>query len=164
MSWGHNGRSPLASSLTKASRGIRHVMRLGFLIERQYAPYPKWFGTAFAGLGCAAMLGPLLQTALAADNWRDREAALVGSYRHAAELQVLRRVPGAISPNIGPFFTRPFTVINTDKIAAALLAAIEDPALKQLPLVGGIDQWADATPVLAIPHWSRAAMNTVLKT
>ena len=29
---------------------VRDVMRLAFLIERQYAPYAKWFGTGFARL------------------------------------------------------------------------------------------------------------------
>ena len=30
------------------SRLVRDLMRLCFLMEKQYAPYPKWFGTAFA--------------------------------------------------------------------------------------------------------------------
>src|SRR5215207_5082421 len=32
------------------SRLARDIMSLSFLIERQYAPYPKWFGTAFKQL------------------------------------------------------------------------------------------------------------------
>ncbi|NTU80855.1 MAG: hypothetical protein HGA45_15995 [Chloroflexales bacterium] len=31
-------------------------MGLCFLIERHYAPYPKWFGSAFQRLACAAEL------------------------------------------------------------------------------------------------------------
>ena len=42
----------LGSALIGA-RLVRDVMRLGFLMERQYAPYPKWFGTAFQRLACA---------------------------------------------------------------------------------------------------------------
>ncbi|MCB0058155.1 MAG: DUF4037 domain-containing protein, partial [Caldilineaceae bacterium] len=42
-------------------RLVRDVMRLCFLMERQYAPYLKWFGTAFKQLPCAAELYPLLQ-------------------------------------------------------------------------------------------------------
>ncbi len=33
-----------------AGRLVREVMRLAFLMERQYAPYAKWFGTAFSRL------------------------------------------------------------------------------------------------------------------
>ncbi len=36
-----------------AARLIRDLMMLCFLIERVYAPYPKWFGTGFARLACA---------------------------------------------------------------------------------------------------------------
>jgi Domain of unknown function (DUF4037) len=32
---------------------VRDLMGLCFLLERRYAPYSKWFGTAFAELGCA---------------------------------------------------------------------------------------------------------------
>lgn len=36
-------------------------MRLCFLMEKQYAPYPKWFGTAFAQLDCAERLLPVFE-------------------------------------------------------------------------------------------------------
>ena len=37
-----------------AARLAHDVMRLCFLLERQYAPYSKWFGTAFSKLDAAA--------------------------------------------------------------------------------------------------------------
>ena len=40
-----------------AGRIVRSIMQLCFLMARQYAPYAKWFGTAFAmfaGSGCAS--------------------------------------------------------------------------------------------------------------
>ena len=39
---------------------VRDLMRLAFLIEREYAPYSKWLGTAFADLSCVPVLGPSL--------------------------------------------------------------------------------------------------------
>ncbi len=36
-----------------AGRPIRDLMMLGFLTERVYAPYSKWFGTGFSRLECA---------------------------------------------------------------------------------------------------------------
>ena len=39
-----------------AGRIVRDLMRLCFLIERRYAPYSKWLGTAFARLDCASEL------------------------------------------------------------------------------------------------------------
>ena len=47
----------LGSALIAADL-VQDVMRLGFLMERRYAPYSKWFGSAFAQLGCAARLTP----------------------------------------------------------------------------------------------------------
>ena len=49
------GSSVLAARLT------RDLMRLCFLIERRYAPYSKWFGTAFRTLDAASEVGPLLE-------------------------------------------------------------------------------------------------------
>jgi hypothetical protein len=45
------------------ARLVRDVMRLCFLMEQQYAPYPKWFGTAFKQLTSATRLVPVLQQA-----------------------------------------------------------------------------------------------------
>ena len=42
------------------ARLVRDLMHLCFLMERKYAPYPKWFGTAFARLACEAELCPVL--------------------------------------------------------------------------------------------------------
>lgn len=64
-----------------ADRLVRDVMRLAFLQERRYAPYGKWFGTAFAELEAAGALRPSLEAALAAGDWRAREAACAGRTR-----------------------------------------------------------------------------------
>ena len=58
----------LGSSVIGA-RLIRDIMALAFLIERRYAPYPKWFGTAFGRLPCAAQLTPALQGIAQAGAW-----------------------------------------------------------------------------------------------
>jgi hypothetical protein len=140
-----------------AARLVRDAMRMAFLIEDRYAPYPKWFGTAFARLPCAPTLTPLLDGALAASDWKAREAALAETYRTLAALQKARGLPGAKAV-IGPFHDRPFTVINADAIGAAIAAEIADPALRALPIIGSLDQVTDATPVIEAPDRSRRAM------
>ena len=67
-----------------AARLARDIMRLCFLIERRYAPYAKWLGTAFAQLDCGPTLAPMLREALAATGWQAREAALVPAFEHVA--------------------------------------------------------------------------------
>ena len=71
-------------------------MGLVFLIERRYAPYAKWLGSAFAQLPGVAEVRAPLDRALSAARWQDREAALADSYRIAAELQLARRVPAPL--------------------------------------------------------------------
>jgi hypothetical protein len=144
-----------------AARLVRDLMRLAFLVERRYAPYPKWFGAAFARLPCADEISPILDRALNAAGWKDRGEALAQAGFALAELHLARSLPGAVSPQIGPYFSRPFTVINADDIAAAIRAAIDDPVLRALPLIGSLDQVTDSTPVIEAPVRARAAMRAL---
>jgi hypothetical protein len=68
-----------------ASRLVCDVVRMGFLLDRQYAPYSKWLGSRFARLPSAAELSPILNEALLAEDWRacqDRLAAYLVLARH----------------------------------------------------------------------------------
>lgn len=124
------------------------VMRLAFLLERQYAPYAKWFGSAFARLACAAEIQPLLWQAQRAEHWPERAAALGTAYGVLAQHQNRLALTPPVRTELVPFFSRPFQVIYGGEIAAALLAAIRDPEvarIAQAPLIGGIDQWSDST-------------------
>ncbi|HZC16446.1 MAG TPA: DUF4037 domain-containing protein, partial [Caulobacteraceae bacterium] len=141
-----------------AARLVRDAMHLAFLIEGRYSPYPKWFGKAFARLPCAAELAPILDRALAAADWRAREAALAEACLALARLHQARELPGAFEPVIGPFHDRPFTVINAEAIGQAIHAEIADPALKALPVIGSLDQVTDSTPVTQAPARARRAI------
>ena len=141
-----------------AARLVRDLMRMAFLIEDRYAPYPKWFGRAFAELPSAAALSPVLERALAANDWKAREAALAEAYLALATLHKARGLPGAFEPVIGPYFGRPFTVINAETIWEAIRAEVADPALRALPVIGALDQVTDSTPVVEAPARARRAM------
>ena len=65
---------------------VRDLMRLCFLIERRYAPYSKWLGSAFAQLSIAPALSPYLEEAMAATTYEPREQALAAAYELVAEL------------------------------------------------------------------------------
>jgi hypothetical protein len=159
------GRTGLAGdelgSRIIAARLARDVMRTALLIERRYAPYAKWLGTAFSRLPCAGALSRPLERALAASEWKPREAALAEAYRLVAELHLERGLPGAFAPRVGPYFERPFTVINADEIAAAIHAEIDDALLGELPIVGSLDQVTDATPLIEAPARAQAAMRAL---
>lgn len=137
-----------------ASRLVENLMHIAFLIERRYAPYPKWFGTAFARLDIANQLQPLLTEALEAPQWQQREAAIARASEQLANLQLQRGIPGAVPPQVTSYFTRPFRVINADEIAAGLRSAIDDEMLRQFPS-GSIDQVTDVVPILTSPDRAR---------
>ncbi|MGH2532913.1 MAG: DUF4037 domain-containing protein [Thermomicrobiales bacterium] len=92
----------LGSGLIAASQ-VRDVMRLCFLMERRYAPYPKWFGAAFARLLCAPTLTPLLTNALRATSWQERERHLSPAYEHVAEMHNALAITPPLDPTVRPF-------------------------------------------------------------
>ena len=134
-----------------AARLVRDLMRLCFLMERQYAPYPKWFGTAFTRLECAAELAPSLQAALVAPTWQERERHLVDAYEYVAAMHNRLGITEAIPARAEPFFGRPLRVIWGERRTTALQARIGDPALQRLAArrpIGSIDQFSDSTDLL----------------
>ncbi|TWB46187.1 DDE superfamily endonuclease [Rhizobium sp. ERR 922] len=147
-----------------ASRMVGNIMRLAMLIERRYAPYPKWFGTAFSRLACASDLAPLLEQVLVAQSWQTRESALVEACRFMAELQIQRGVPGAVAPTMGSLNDRPYRFVDTLKIFDAIHAAIEEDDLRPLPEFGAADQFLSSNFVLAVLAYASAATGALLDT
>jgi hypothetical protein len=129
-----------------AGRLVRDLMRLCFLLECQYAPYLKWFGTAFAQLECANSLGPILLHVLQADSWQVREEHLSKAYRLVAEKQNGLAITPPLVAQVQPYYTRPFLVSGADHFVDALRAAISDPEVLALPQhLGSVDQFIDST-------------------
>jgi hypothetical protein len=128
-----------------ASRLVHDLMRLCFLMERQYAPYSKWFGTAFARLACGAELSPILRTVLQAETWQEREEALMAAYALVAAMHNALEITPPVSTEVLQMWDRPFKVLWGD-FPGALSARIEDPAVKHLAErwpSGNIDQVRD---------------------
>ncbi len=128
------------------ARLVRDLMQLAFFIERVYAPYAKWFGTAFRQLGCADELMPLLEGALQALTWQERETHLVAAYGALARRHNALKVTPPLQASTTRFFKRPFQVLHAQRFADALLAEIRDPEMLHLlrhGTIGGIDLITD---------------------
>jgi len=140
-----------------ASRLVCDLIRLCFLMERQYAPYAKWFGTAFARLECAGVLAPLLQRVLTATTWQERERCLCPAYEQVAAMHNALGVTEALPEKVGLFHDRPFQVIHAvGGFAPAIRARIQDPAIRQIAErkpIGSIDQFSDSTDLVSDPIW-----------
>jgi hypothetical protein len=138
------------------ARLVRDVMRLCFLMERTYAPYPKWFGSAFKRLPPASSLSPHLTGALQAKTWQEREGFLVQAYEVLAARHNTLGLTEPIPDKAISFFGRPFQVVALHGFAEALLRKVQDPRVQviaQLPLIGSLDLFSDNTDLNSNPLW-----------
>ncbi len=125
---------------------VRDIMQLAFLLERQYAPYEKWFGSAFARLSLAPQLASSLERARFARDWRERETSIVEAVQVLANAQNDLAIAEPVDPTPRPFFNRPFQVMFAERFSDALIGAISDPDVLAMPRhLGGIDQYIDST-------------------
>ncbi|MFX3633172.1 MAG: DUF4037 domain-containing protein [Candidatus Pristimantibacillus sp.] len=140
-----------------ASRLVRDIINLCFLLERQYAPYPKWFGTAFNRLKCSDQLMPYLWAAQTATTWRDRESAFNLAYRHVSSIHNELGITEMLPIDVSYFYDRPFKVMNGEGIARMISDQIKGADIRQLAekrLIGNIDQITDNTDFRNINRWS----------
>jgi len=144
-----------------AARQVDRLVHLCFLMEKRYAPYSKWLGTAFKRLeGCAGM-GPLLEQVLAADDFNERDRCLGQAYSLAARMHNALGITPALSSDTrtysgwhllragvdaveldDPRNARPFQCIFGERFASAIRAAISDPQVLSLPPgLGSVNQF-----------------------
>ncbi|MEU8234792.1 DUF4037 domain-containing protein [Actinoplanes sp. NPDC048967] len=153
-----------------AARLVRELVRLAFLIERCWAPYPKWLGSCFARLDLAATAGPALAAATAAADWRDREAALVTAAGVLATATNDLGLAAPVDPAPRRYYTRDIRVLFADRLTVALTAAITESEVRAMvdrlggrrggpigTLPGTIDQVTDSTEILGDPARCRRA-------
>lgn len=154
-------RDELGSAVV-AARLVREIMRLCFLMERQYAPYSKWLGTAFSLLSCGPALVPILRDVLRAETWQERQQPLGVAYETIARMHNALAITAPLDPRTGQYHGRPFkeqegrpfTVIHAERFATAIRATIADDMLREVAsYTGGIDQWVDSTDVVSHPEW-----------
>ncbi|HET6986518.1 MAG TPA: DUF4037 domain-containing protein [Kribbella sp.] len=125
---------------------VQDLMRLCFLMEREYAPYRKWFGTAFSRLSIGPSLEPVLRDVFRAESWQEREQALMAAYRLVGELHNRLEITAPVELGIEQMCGRPFKVVWGD-FPGALAAEIRDPEVRQVAErwpVGGIEQVRNA--------------------
>lgn len=137
-----------------ATRQVIEVMRLCFLMEKQYIPYYKWFGTAFNLLNCAQDLNPIFHRVFDSTNWQERERYLSEAYLVIMEMHNNLRVTPEIKPKISPFYNRPYLVPHAARFVDALHEAIQSNEVRGFPRnVGSLNQYIDSTDILSDPGW-----------
>lgn len=132
-----------------AARMVRELMKLTFLMEKQYIPYSKWLGSAFSKLKIASRLTPVLLEVFLAKTWRVRERKLARAYSIVAKQHNALRITKPLPIKPSSYYGRPYLVIHGDSFANAIKKAIKDPQVKRIKTdVGSIDQFTDSTDVV----------------
>ena len=144
-------------SMLVAGRIVKSLMRLCFLMERKYAPYSKWFGTAFSRLNVAGELSPSLRAALFSANWREREQHLARAYESVARLHNrLGITPEALPEKVSPH-GRPYLTIHAERFVATIYQTIDDPAVRAIRFpFGSVNQFFAFDDDLTQPGLCRA--------
>jgi hypothetical protein len=118
-------------------------------MERQYAPFIKWFGTAFAQLDCASDLIPVFRRTLEANSWEERQEHLTTAYEFVAQMHNPLAITSNPAIKVSQYYTRPFLVIHADRFVDAIRAAITSEQVLALPEhLGPVDQFVDSTDAL----------------
>jgi len=139
-----------------AARIVSFLMKLCFLMEKKYAPYAKWFGTAFSKLKVAGELAPILESVLSAKEYKDREASLEKAYELVAAAHNSLAITPPLHEQVSPYYSRPYLVINADVFAQEIKKQIKDKVVIKIAdsNIGSIDQFVDSTDVLGQSTYS----------
>lgn len=128
-----------------AARIVHRLMHLAFLYEKRFAPYAKWFGTAFQELFVYSALEPMLARALHAHDREERELAIARAQAIMIEFHNETGLTPPIDASIHPYFNRDIKVVSSDAVADALHGLIADKALKSLPPIGALSAVGNLT-------------------
>lgn len=132
-----------------AGRLVTDLMNLAFLMAQEYAPYWKWFGTAFQQLSIANDLTPIFRAVLNSRKWKTRERHLIRAYLRVIKAHNSLNLTKSIPVEVEKFYQRPFLVPPAGQIISALRAKITDPEILALPTsLGNINQISDNTDLL----------------
>lgn len=133
-----------------AARQARRMMLLAFLMERRYAPYAKWLGTAFSRLEMAPKMRPGLEKMLSASDWKARVEG------QGAALSALMDKHQALG--LGPELERrgapyrpQYLTCDVQPVIDPLKALLGPPLCQMAPL-GGISDFMENTPAQCDPQ------------
>lgn len=125
------------------ARMVSRMMRIAFLCAGEYAPYSKWFGTAFNRLPLPIGLAESLSDATTARKFPEREQALIRAQLLTAELQNQTFFGAELT--VEKYFGRSMLVVHPEKMADGLVEKLGDSPLAKLPLCGGMSELENLT-------------------
>ena len=141
-----------AGSVLACARIAERLMRLMFLYCGEYAPYSKWFGTAFSRLPVEPDIREAILGALSAREIGEREERLVQAQYLVAGVHNASGLTPPVEVRVQNYFSRHIRVIFADRIARAIAAQLEGTPLSRLPLIGTLSAVANFTAISDSPQ------------
>ncbi len=130
------------------ARICERLMRLCFLYKNTYAPYSKWFGTAFDKLDVDPKIKQAIQSALSADDIITREENLVKALSYAAEMHNASGLTEVVEYKIESYFGRDIKVIFAEKFAEAISRRLKGTPFEHSPRIGSASQMGGVSSVV----------------
>ncbi len=127
-------------SILICARIAERLMRLCFLYKEVYAPYSKWFGTAFNQLDINSDIKVYIKSALYANTLELREDSLIKAQALVADLHNMSGITDYIKYEIESYYGRNIKVIFADKFAEAVLENLKGTIFEDIPLIGTLSQ------------------------
>ena len=132
-------------SMIIAARQVKNLMRLCFMMEQKYAPYSKWFGTAFSHLNCAQKLSPIFKGVLQANAWNQRQMFLAQAYEVATQLHNALNITIPLDEKVSQYFDRPYLVVGDGRYVKELMNALTSEEVKNISHdLGSVNQFIDS--------------------
>jgi len=124
-------------------------MRLCFLMEKEYTPYSKWFGTAFSKLKSAKKLTSILHKVISSENWKERESNLSKAYEIVANIHNSLKITKPIATKVSEFHDRPYLVIHGDVFAEEIKKQIQSKTILNIKSgIGSVNQITNTVDLL----------------
>ncbi len=135
------------------ARICERLMRLCFLYKDTYAPYSKWFGTAFGRLEVNDELKRAINNGLSAVSLQEREDNLVRAQALTADLHNAAALTEFVDYRQENYFGRAIKVIFADKFAEAAVKELAGTSFEDVPLIGGISQIGGVSSIMDEEKW-----------
>lgn len=123
------------------ARISERLMRLCFLYKNTYAPYSKWFGTAFKKLDIDENIKLKINLALKATDLEERENSLVEAQALVADLHNVSGLTDKVDYSVESYFGRDIKVIFADKFVDATVERLKGTAFENISPIGTMSQF-----------------------
>jgi len=125
-------------SIMICGRIADRLMRLAFLYCGQYAPYSKWFGTAFARLPIDESIKRTISCSVEATDIEERENQITAAQKLIADLHNELGITAPVDVRIESYYGRKIKVIFADKMVGAVMGKLSGTEFEGYPLIGAL--------------------------